>query len=422
MKNLVKLKSTVKNVNRALKEVNAFEWEGDYRLATKNALKEILEVRMNNAVDEYLGRGWYDHVEDEVVIDYRNGSYIRHLLTELGDVELEVPRTRKGYKSKVLKEYERRPEHITRLILACFVFGMSTRKVAETLVLILGEKISPQTVSNIAKILDTEVEAYHNRPLEGRYRFLYFDGIVLKHKGVIKVQKKIILCAFGIRDDGVHEMIDFKIADSESETNWVGFLSDLYRRGLEGEGTELIVTDGGVGLQSALDFVYSKIDRQRCWVHKTRNILDKVKKKDQDEIRKAVNKIWQSDSKMEAINGYWNFCNKYRDIYPETVKCLEKDIEDLLVYFKIKLDKKEKENLDLEQIKKKQINLWKLIRTTNLIERCFVEVRRRTRPMGTLQNKESLERIIFAVMHNLNCKWNKKLPLFWITKKFTQSS
>jgi transposase-like protein len=123
----------------------------------RHVRKEILESRYGCELDEYLGRDWYERREGDSVKDYRNGTQRRSLLTELGEVELVVHRTRKRFVSRVLQSYVRRDKHLTRLILSCFVLGMSTRKVAEVLAPSLGCTISPQTVSNIARQLDVHV-------------------------------------------------------------------------------------------------------------------------------------------------------------------------------------------------------------------------------------------------------------------------
>jgi transposase-like protein len=233
------------------------------------------------------------------------------------------------------------------------------------------------------------VQIYHNRPLKDHYRYLFLDGVVLKSKGATKVQKKILLCAFGITVDGVEEMIDFYAAPSESQACWEVFLNDLYRRGLVGERCRLIVTDGGTGLHAALEIVYPKIPYQRCWAHKTRNVLDKVKKSDQKLVKSALHRISHASNHREATQAYWRLCSRWREVYPRAVACLERDLDDLLTFFQIQ-----------------QPKLWSRLRTTNLIERAFREVRRRTRPMGVMANKDSLQRIVFAVFHHLNQNWS----------------
>lgn len=389
-------RATVRNVARALREIKAFEWEGDYKPMARQALKEIIERGFQEDLVEYLEVKPYERAQDRA--DYRNGYYLRHLLTEMGDLALSVPRTRKGgFRPKGLERYARRQSSIDKVILACFCLGLSTRKAASVLAPILGEKVSASTVSNIAKDLDHEVVAYHRRPLTDQYRFLFFDGVVLKSKGAAKVQKKILLCAFGITHNGIREMIDFYPATSESTAAWEAFLNDLYRRGLHGSGCELMITDGGPGLQGALEIIYPNIPYQHCWAHKTRNVLDKVKRKDQEAVKKALGKISHAENRRQAIDAYWQFSSRWRKLYPRAVACLERDLEDLLTFFQIR-----------------QPKLWSRLRTTNLIERSFREVRRRTRPMGVMANKHSLQKIVFAVFHYLNHNWSQS-PIEQIT-------
>jgi putative transposase len=390
--------ATPKNVTRAMKEINAFEWEGDFKPLARRALKELLEKRLEEEMAEHLGLSRYEHAGDRH--DYRNGHYVRHLLSEMGDLELLVPRSRRGkFPTRLFDRYARRCRSVDRVLLACFCLGLSTRKAASVLAPVLGEKVSASTISRIAEELDQEVHRYHTRPLKDQYRYLFFDGVVLKSKGAVKVQKRILLCAFGITAQGRHEMIDFHPAASESGASWEAFLGDLYQRGLQGSLCEVIATDGGTGLHQALEMVYPKIVLQRCWAHKTRNVLDKVKKKDQPAVKKALNRISHAANRREAAAAYWSFSSRWAKSYPKAVACLKKDFDQLLSFFQIK-----------------NSELWSCLRTTNLIERAFREVRRRTRPMGVMAHTQSLERIVFAVFHHLNENWSLR-PL-----QFTHNS
>ena len=268
--------ATQRNVTRAMEEINAFEWEGDFKPLARRALKELLEKRLEEEMAEYLGLSRYEHASDRH--DYRNGHYVRHLLSEMGDLELLVPRSRKGkFPTRLFERYARRCRSVDKVLLACFCLGLSTRKAASVLAPVLGEKVSASTISRISEELDHEVDGYHARPVKDHYQYLFFDGVVLKSKGAVKVQKKILLCAFGITVEGRQEMIDFQPAATESAACWEAFLNDLYQRGLNGSLCELIATDGSTGLHQALEIVYPKVLVQRCWAHKTRNVLDKVK-------------------------------------------------------------------------------------------------------------------------------------------------
>jgi putative transposase len=408
-------KATVRNVNRALKEINAFEREGDYRPAARQALKEVLEEQIDGELEQYLGRGHYERRRGEERGDYRNGSYVRHLLTEFGDLPLKIGRSRGGFKTKVVEAYRRRARSIDQLILGCFLLGMSTRKVSTALVSLLGERISAPVVSRVAQSLDEEVKRYHQRRLRDEYRFVFFDGVVLKQKGAAKVQKKVILCAYGITWEGKKEMIDFLLATSESQNAWEGFLRDLYGRGLEGRGCELISTDGGKGLLEALEVVYPRIARQHCWAHKTRNVLDKVKRADQEKVKRDLHRISHARNRRLATQAYWSFCQGYRKAYPGAVKSLESEIDDLLSFYQVKLSSKERRGLDAQGLQRAQMVLWRKIRTTNLIERAFREVKRRTRPMGVFGNRSSMERILFAVFFHLNSK-GQEVPSLLFTQ------
>jgi putative transposase len=356
-----------------------------------------------------LGRGKHERREDGDREDYRNGFYLRHLLTEIGDLVVRVPRSRKGFVSRVLEAYKRRSRSVDQLIMACFVLGMSTRKVSTALLSLLGERVSASTVSEVSKKLDRAVKRHHERKLEDGYRFLFFDGVVLKQRGAAKVQKKIILSAYGETWAGKRERIDFLLASSESQNAWEGFLRDLYKRGLEGQGCEMITTDGGNGLRNALEVVYPRIVRQHCWAHKTRNILDKVSKADQAKVKKDLNRISHGKNRQAATGAYWSFCQKYRKAYPGAVKGLESEIEDLLSFYQVKLSPKQRQGLGAKEIQIAQMALWRKIRTTNLIERAFREVKRRTRPMGVFGNKGSMERILYAVFFHLNSK-GREIP------------
>jgi putative transposase len=311
----------------------------------------------------------------------------------MGDIELAVPRTRNWSAMEVVRSYARRAPDVDRCILACFVYGLSTRKVSEALLPIFGERVSPATVSRVAKVLDQAVDSFHRRPLENRYSSLQFDGVVLSRKSGEGALRRPVLVALGIRPDGRKEIIDFMMAPAESQEAWEGFLNDLYRRGLTGEGVEMITTDGGKGLIAALQVVYPRGREQRCWAHKVRNVLDKVRLADRDQVKRGLRKIYQAKNRTKALEAALRFAAIWEDTYPEAVKCLMKDLEELLAFFYF---------TDPD---------WrKAVRTTNAIERRFREVRRRTRPMGVFYDRTSIERILLAVFVYENQKQGAAIP------------
>jgi len=254
-------------------QADGLDWAEGYRPLGRQALAEIIEDQMAAAIDHYV-----DQLEADDPADRRNGYYRRHLLTELGDIELSVPRTRRYSPVEVIRAYARRTPEIDRVILAGFVLGLSTRKVGETLLALLGRKVSAATVSQVAKTLDAAVTAFHRRPLANRYQALMLDGVVLARKTGAGAIKRPVLVALGLRPDGKKEIVDFRLAASESAAEWERFLGDLIRRGLAWGALEMICVGGGSGLSAALPTAFPGLPVQRCWAHKIRNVLDKVRR------------------------------------------------------------------------------------------------------------------------------------------------
>ena len=390
------LPATITKIHQAFKEIKHMAidtWQEECRFAARRAMKEVLESRMHNAVDAHL-----NEMRAVGLRDRRNGRFRSHLLTEVGDLELRIPRTRRFSAHVLIKRFARRNPSVERLILLTFLLGLSTRKVGVALLPILGEPISPSTVSQIAKQLDESVQAYHQRALSDQYEVLVLDGIVMRRKTGMGAQRRTMLVALGIKADGKKEVIDFRQAPGESQSAWEGFLSDLYRRGLEGHVLKLLLVDGGKGLLAALPLVYGHVPIQRCWTHKTRNVLNYVKRADQQSVKRSLHRMSHADNLKEAQKAAHRFVTRWSLIYPKAVDCLKRDLSDLLSFLQIKTQLSPSE-----------------IRTTNAIERRFVEVRRRTRPMGTFSDRTSIERILFSVFTHENLKQKTATPFLLLT-------
>jgi transposase-like protein len=267
--------------------------------------------------------------------------------------------------TEVIRAYARRTRAIDRVILAGFVLGLSTRKVGETLLALLGRPVSASTVSQVAKTLDAAVAAFHRRPLQDRYQALMLDGVVLSRKTGAGALRRPVLVALGLRHDGKKEIIDFRLAASESAAEWEKFLADLYRRGLTGEGLDMICVDGGAGLLAALPSILDGIPVQRCWAHKIRNVRDKVRKADQLKVKRALHKIMNAANAPAARSAARRFAERFQGQYPTAVACLRNHLDELLTCFRYKAEAQRR-----------------AVRTTNAVERRFREVRRRTRPMA----------------------------------------
>ena len=399
-----------KNITQRWRRVNDFVeschqedfWQ-NIKLHVRDLLKDVMHISMDWEMTQYTQRERYKRTDN--YSDYRNGYYRRNLDTELGPInELRLPRSRSGlFKTEVFKRYQRRQEKVNESIMNVFLAGVSTRDVCGAVKPLLETSFSASCVSRITKSLDIKVKEFHKRRLLDEYQFLFLDGITLSVKSSLKAVKKLILVAYGISLFGKKELISFRIASSESQASWEAFLNDLYKRGLKGDNLKLIITDGCPGLKATIDTVYAYTKRQHCWVHKLRNVAKYLKKSDQKQVLSEAKKIYQAETKREAVRLFRRWKRHWYRLYPKAVNCIEKDLDELLAFLEISVPTKY-----AKLIRKR-------IRTTNVIERAFREVRRRTRPMSCFTNQDSVNRIIYAIFTRLNAKWEDK-PLVEFTQ------
>jgi putative transposase len=373
------------------------EWQGEMALytqgeltaAAREKLRFLLERTLETEITERLGSTRYGRSAERC--DWRNGHRRRDLVTELGLLRgLRVPRSRKGsYQPQVFGRYQRRTKLVNALIVEMFVAGVATRRVGEVLEALLGAGPSASTVSQIAKELDGQVQAFHHRKLEA-WPFLVLDGVYMHVKGAAGLRKRVVLVALGQDAQGGRRLLDFRLAEGESEAEWTAFLESLRQRGLSGAHLKLVISDGAPGIKAAQQLVYPYARQQRCWVHKLRNVVGQVRRADQEAVAKGARAIYQAKHQRGARQAFQLWKRQWESLYPKAVARVEKDLDALLVF------------LDHPAA------LHKQLRTTNAIERCFVEVRRRTRPMSAFTNDASCERITYALITHMNNHWSPK--------------
>lgn len=358
--------------------------------------RQLLEQVMRDAVSNQVQAGWHER-KSTTRAGYRNGCYRRRLLTSVGSIVLDVPRSRQHASpvSEVVGRYQRRMPELDAMLRQVFLRGVSTRQTGAILQELCGARLSATAVSRLTGMLEASARAFHQRPLEDCYRYLLCDGVYLRIREAGGVRRRVSLCVYGITHDGVREMIDFRIVRHESQAAWEAMLHGLYERGLRGERLEMVVSDGGTGLHRAAELVYPRAPRQLCWAHKARNVLDRVLERDQKKCKQGLVAIYAAASRAQARRAFQRWRDRWRRIAPAAVRCLERDLESLLTFFRC------------------PAQLWKTLRTTNLIERSFVEVRRRVRPMTLFATPASSDRIMFAIFVRLNEGWRTSpLPLF----------
>ena len=330
--------------------------------------------------------------------DQSNGYYTRALSTRAGLLKLRVPRSRSGqFQSQVIPRYQRRQALVNQTLQEVFLLGISTRQAGRALATLVGESVSASTVSQVSKVLDEAVNQWHRRTLKDHYQYLLLDGVSVRIRLAGKVQRRIALCAYGITQEGHRELIDFLLVRAEGEDTWHNFLSELWRRGLKGAALKLVATDGQAGLIKALARLWPRLAHQRCWAHKLRNLENKLKASQRTCLEEAK-LIYQAKNGKEALMFFRKWQIRWRNHAPKAVACVAEDIEELLAFFEC------------------PHHHWKRIRTTNIIERLFVEVRRRIRKMCAFTTRSSCERILYAVFKRMNDQWTLH-PLNAFTQK-----
>jgi putative transposase len=370
----------------------------------RGLVKGIIEVSLDEEMIQYMQTQPYQRAKANR-LDYRNGHYYRNLDTTFGPVErITVPRSRQGlFRPSVFQRYQRRQETVNDVVCNVFLRGISTRDVAGALKPLLNTTLSASTVSRITKRLNPLVKEFHQRKLLDEYQFLFLDGIAISVKGSLKAKKILVLVAYGITIFGKKELIAFRISNAESNSACEGFLNDLFNRGLEGKNLKMVITDGSKGFRHAIEIVYPHAKHQRCWVHKLRNATKHLKKTDIKPFKADARLIYNASTHREAVVAFKSLRKHWYHTAPKAVECLEQDIDELLAFLTIPI--------------KEQFRAFirRQIRTTNIIERSFREVRRRTRPMGCFTNYDSVSRIIYAIFNRLNSKWQEK-PLIQFTQ------
>lgn len=368
---------------------------GDLYGKTQQAWKGFFELESERERDLYSGAGRYER-QVESKRDYRNGYYERDFLTRFGTIRLRIARTRsQAFLPRGLEPFQRRAPELAMLVREAFLRGLSTRQVGRVMATLTGKPLSPQSVSRLTRELDEAVQSFHRAALKDEWAYLFLDGVSLRVRRPAGRKRVQMLVAYGVRTDGTRHLLGFLRSQGESQSAWEGLLQDLYRRGLSGDRLLLIVTDGCAGLAAAIQTVYPRVPHQRCWVHKMRNILEKVRKRDYDEVKADAQAIYRAQGRRQAEAAFRRFHRRWHPAYPALTDRLGQDLPELLSFFIFPR------------------HLWKKLRTTNVIERCFVEVRRRTRPMVCFVNVQSVDRIIYSIFHRFNLDWKTRtLRLF----------
>lgn len=348
------------------------------REGVRYTLIQVLEAE----VEACIGAAAYERVPTRQ--DYRNGHYERNLVTGVGEVEaLPVPRTRKGFKTQVFEQYQRRQAELDEAMCAMFVSGGSTAQVGHIVEKLTRTKPSPSTVSRVFHGLEDEFDRWKKRRLAQEYLYVFADGtyfsVIYGHEG----HKMPILAVIGITVDGEREVLAFRVGERENQMAWADVMDDLKQRGVEHVG--LWITDGNQATINAVEQKFPASARQRCVKHKMDNVLSYIPKKQQAQVKPELKAIFYQLNRQKADQEVAAFVEKYDPLYPTAIECLNRDLDACLTFYDFP-----KEH-------------WKTIRTTNVIERLFLEVKRRSHKMGAaFRNETSCLLMFYAVIRSIN--------------------
>lgn len=347
------------------------------RLAIWFSLATILEEE----VTDFIGAPVYARTPTRR--DQRNGTYTRDLVTTLGKIEaLPVPRTRKGFRTQLFGRYHRRQQELDAAMSEMFVYGASTVRVGQVVETLTGTPPSPSTVSRVFHTLEAEFQAWKTRPLEAHFAYLFADGtyftVIYDHEG----QKMPILAVIGIKTTGEREVLAFTVGERENQPAWEDLFDQLKARGLQTVG--LWITDGHQAMLNALQLKFPGTPRQRCLKHKLKNVLSYIPHKQQAQVAPELKAIFYQANRPQADQTVAAFCEKYATVYPTAVECLQRDLEACLTFYAF------------------PPTHWKTLRTTNVIERLFNQVKRRSHKMAAaFRNEGSCLLMFFAVARSL---------------------
>ena len=357
-------------------------------LVAREGARLLLEIALSEEVSEFLDRRRYER-KTEGPAGYRNGTRERKVQCGAGEITIRKPKivgAEQPFESRVMTGWQKRSEYLEQILPSLYVEGLSTRDFKRALKPLLGEAgLSRSAISRVNQSLKESFSGWRKRDLsEERVMYLFLDGYYLGlRKG--SREKDALLIAHGVKADGSRVLLGVYMGGRESTDSWKGTLQDLLDRGKAEP--QLIITDGNPGLLRAMKDVMPRVPNQRCTAHKTRNVLSRVRKTRQVEVKRALDKIFQAPCLQDALAAGEEFNRRYAKEFPTATQVLAKGLADCLTFYHFP-----------------EVH-WKRIRTSNVLERAFLEVRRRTNVIGRLPDEMSALSLVFGILEQDRLKW-----------------
>ena len=390
-------------MEKCTKELQFIKEENTWSIleqVARDGARKVLKLALENEVEEFIQK--HSSLTDcngKKVVTKNGYMPAREILTGMGPLEIKQPRIddrtlckypHERFTSNILPRYLRRIPSIDNLIPALYLKGVSTNDFGPALAAILGEGAKGLSAANIVRLKDCWEKDYLNwksRDLSHKnYVYFWVDGIYFNVR--LDDEKSCILIIIGADKHGSKELVAVSDGYRESKISWKEILLDLKRRGLTFD-PKLATGDGSLGFWAALSEVFPETHRQRCWVHKTANILDKMPKSIQSKAKSMIHEMYMSPSKEAALNAYDHFVNTYESKYSKAVECLTKDKEDLFTFYDY------------------PATHWIHIRTTNPVESTFATVRLRTTKTKGCGSRTATLSMVFKLTMEAAKTWKK---------------
>ena len=356
----------------------------------KDLFSDVLQQVMEAELEETLGyeksRHASENTESGKSKNYRNGYSKKTVKTQLGEVDVKIPRDRNGeYEPKIIGKYSRNADGMEEKILALYACGMSQRDISEQIKNLYDVEISDGLVSKIVEKVTPEVNAWQNRPLESVYPFIFMDAIHYKVKEDHRYITKAAYVVLGIGMDGRKDILGVWIGENESSKFWLSVMNDLKNRGIKD--VYVFCVDGLTGFREAINAAFPKSQIQRCIVHQIRSSTKYVNWKDMKEVMADLKKVYEAINEDEAMNGLTEFKNKWDKTYPSCVRSWEENWDILSTFFAYPAE------------------VRRIIYTTNIIEGLNRQFRKITKNKPSFTNDDSLRKMLYLASQNIVNHW-----------------
>jgi len=368
--------------------------EGAIKQELKELVRRSVEETLNDLLEqeaaELTNADRYERTEERK--GYRSGHYERNLTTTSGEVKLKMPKLKGvAFETAIIERYRRRESSVEEALIEMYLAGVSVRRVEDITEALWGTKVSAGTVSQLNKKVYGHIDTWRNRPLKGKYPYVYIDGIYLKRNWGGEYENVAILIAMAVNEDGYREVIGACEGMKEDKVSWQEFLKSLKERGLSG--TQLFIGDKCLGLLEAVTETFPEAKFQRCNVHFYRNVFSVTPRSKMKEVAAMLKAIHAQEDKQAAKEKAAAIVNKLRNIkLKEAAKKVEDGILETLTY------------MDFPRAH------WTKLRSNNVIERLNREIRRRTRVVGTFPDGNSALMLVCARLRHVASKaWGTKL-------------